>query len=81
MKGILNKMDRQSLINHRNKFKFTREGFIHDIRNFHAACIENGEKGLKEFKKIDGIRVSIETLYLLSDEPLIKIHKWFWDSL
>lgn len=61
--------------------KFTREQFIKDITMFDEICVRVGEKGLKIFQKIDSIKISVDNLHLLSDERLVKIHKYFWDNL
>lgn len=66
---------------YKKKMKFTRESFIAEITNFHEACINVGEKGLKAISKIDGLKPSLKTLHLFKDDRLAQIHKWFWDAL
>jgi len=48
---------------------------------FHEAELVVDELGLKIFKKIGNIRITLRTLKDLDDDQLIKIHKYFWDRL
>ena len=60
---------------------YSKETFIKEILIFHDADISFGDKGLKIFKKMGNIKVRPETLHLLPEVELIKIHIWFWKNV
>ncbi len=63
---------------HLSIHRFDRETYIRNIIMFHEAEQENGEKGLIAFHKINNIRITVDTLKDLSDDYLIKIHKYIF---
>lgn len=63
--------------------KFTREKFIGEIIGFSDACESVDEKGISQFY-VDIVtkrKLKPKNIETLSDERLIKIHKFFWDGL
>jgi hypothetical protein len=71
------------IIAHSSEHKFSRAKFIKEIIGFSDACVSVGEKGLSQFY-IDSVnkrKISPDNIETLSDEHLIKIHKFFWDGL
>jgi hypothetical protein len=62
---------------------FSRGKFIMEIIGFSNACVSLGEKGISRFytDNVNKRKVTLDTIGTLTDEQLIKIHKFFWDGL
>jgi len=71
----------QKLQEHCRIHSFSRERYIEQIIMMDRIHVSLGEKSLRSFAKVGEIKLAPETIHLLSDFHLIKLHKWFWDQL